>query len=58
MKELADMEQGAPPGCTVKLAKDDDLNVWDVVMDGPPESIYAVSPLLKIEVCGAIRRQY
>jgi ubiquitin-conjugating enzyme E2 D/E len=28
----------------VKLANEDDLNLWDVTMDGPPESPYTVSP--------------
>lgn len=42
MKELADIQSNPPPGCTIKLAKEEDLNVWDVTMDGPPESIYAV----------------
>lgn len=43
MKELGDVQTNPPAGCTIKLAKDEDLNVWDVTMDGPADSIYAVS---------------
>ncbi|KXT10296.1 hypothetical protein AC579_1309 [Pseudocercospora musae] len=41
MKEFAEIQQSPPTGCTIALAKDDDMNLWDAQMEGPPESIYA-----------------
>lgn len=41
-QEFGDITTSPPPGCTVKLAKDDDLNLWDVVMQAPAESVYSV----------------
>lgn len=43
MKELGDVTNTPPPGCSIKLANEDDINLWDVTMDGPPESPYTVS---------------
>jgi len=40
MKELSDISSNSPQGCQIKLANEDDLNLWDVTMDGPPESPY------------------
>lgn len=37
------MNSNPPPGCQVNLAAEGDLNNWEVVMDGPSESVYAVS---------------
>jgi hypothetical protein len=28
-QELGDVNNNPPPGCTIKLAKEDDLNIWD-----------------------------
>lgn len=28
-QELADINTNPPPGCQIKLAKEDDLNLWD-----------------------------
>jgi hypothetical protein len=41
-QEFQENTSNAPPGCSIKLAKEDDMNLWDVVMDGPAESVYAV----------------
>lgn len=41
MKEFQDITSTPPPGCAIKLTKDDDMNLWDVIMDGPSESVYS-----------------
>lgn len=48
MKELGEIQSNPPPGCTIKLAKDEDLNLWDIIMEGPPESVYAVCARTKL----------
>ncbi|WPH01919.1 Ubiquitin-conjugating enzyme E2 11 [Acrodontium crateriforme] len=40
MKEFADIQKDPPPGCIIKLLNEEDMNVWDVVMDGPADSPY------------------
>ncbi|GAB7363094.1 hypothetical protein MBLNU230_g3386t1 [Neophaeotheca triangularis] len=41
MKEFQDIQSNPPPGCTIKLPNEEDLNVWDVYMTGPEDSPYA-----------------
>ncbi|EGP90696.1 unnamed protein product [Zymoseptoria tritici ST99CH_1A5] len=41
MKEFQENTSSAPTGCSIKLAKEDDMNLWDVTMDGPADSAYA-----------------
>lgn len=41
-KELNDITISPPIGCKIKLANEDDLNLWDVTMDGPSDSVYSV----------------
>jgi ubiquitin-protein ligase len=31
-----------PVGCTINLPNDSDINNWEVTMQGPAESVYAV----------------
>ncbi|KAK3050247.1 hypothetical protein LTR09_008636 [Extremus antarcticus] len=40
MKELGEINTNPPPGCAIRLAKEDDINLWDVTMDGPQDSPY------------------
>lgn len=44
MQEFQEITGNPPTGCTVGLQKEDDMNVWDVHMEGPSDSLYAVSP--------------
>lgn len=53
MQELTDVTSNPPQGCKVRLAKEEDLNIWDVTMDGPDDSIYKVSAIQ--EVCLGLR---
>lgn len=41
MKEFQDITGNPPTGCTVGLQREDDMNVWDVHMEGPSDSLYA-----------------
>ncbi|KAM3421304.1 hypothetical protein BST61_g1703 [Cercospora zeina] len=41
MKEFQDITSDPPQGCTVSLQNEDEMNVWDVQMEGPSESVYA-----------------
>ncbi|QIW95122.1 hypothetical protein AMS68_000640 [Peltaster fructicola] len=41
LKELADVNSNPPPGCTIKLPKEEDIFLWEVTMDGPSDSAYA-----------------
>jgi len=41
MKEYSEVQNDPPPGCTIRLPKEDDMLVWDVIMAGPPDSIYS-----------------
>lgn len=43
MQEFQEITGNPPTGCTVGLQKEDDMNVWDVHMEGPSDSLYAVS---------------
>lgn len=45
-QEYADIQNNPPPGCTIKLPNEDDMNVWDVYMTGPEDTPYAVSTFL------------
>lgn len=42
-QELADVNTNPPTGCSIKLPKEDDIFLWEVLMEGPSDSIYAVS---------------
>lgn len=46
LQELTDVNSNPPPGCAIKLATEGDMNLWDVTMDGPEESVYKVSSAL------------
>ena len=35
------MRNNPPPGCKVTLANEEDLTVWEAMMDGPSDSPYA-----------------
>lgn len=41
-QEFADITRAPPEGCAVKLSNEDDMNLWEVTMDGPLGSVYAV----------------
>ncbi|KAM0720849.1 hypothetical protein Q7P37_003134 [Cladosporium fusiforme] len=41
MKELGDINTQPPTGCTINLVNEDDINNWEVTMQGPPDSVYA-----------------
>jgi len=32
-----------PTGCTIELPNESDIHFWEVTMQGPPQSVYAVS---------------
>ncbi|KAF2717057.1 UBC-like protein [Polychaeton citri CBS 116435] len=40
MKELADIQGNPPPGTQVTLANEEDMNVWEVILDGPSGTPY------------------
>lgn len=40
MKELGDINTQPPTGCTINLLNEDDINNWEVTMQGPPDSVY------------------
>lgn len=58
MQEFADITSTPPPGCTIKLAKDDDMNLWDVIMDGPSDSVYSVGILHTSRECSYTNHMY
>lgn len=37
------MNSDPPKGCEIKLPNESDINNWEVHMEGPPDSPYAVS---------------
>ena len=37
------MNNDPPKGCEIKLPNESDINNWEVTMEGPPDSPYAVS---------------
>ncbi|KAM0703508.1 hypothetical protein Q7P35_009447 [Cladosporium inversicolor] len=39
LKELADINQQPPAGCTI-TPNENDINNWEVIMQGPAESVY------------------
>lgn len=41
-QEFQEITSAPPEGCTVALQKENDMNVWDVHMEGPSDSIYQV----------------
>ncbi|PPJ52753.1 hypothetical protein CBER1_10876 [Cercospora berteroae] len=41
MKEFQEITSSPPQGCSVSLQQEDDMNVWDVHMEGPSDSVYA-----------------
>lgn len=41
-QEYGDITSNPPPGTNVKLENEGDLNLWNVTMDGPDESVYKV----------------
>lgn len=36
------MNADPPPGCNIKLPKEEDIFLWEVTMDAPTDSIYHV----------------
>ncbi|KAK4450802.1 ubiquitin-conjugating enzyme/RWD-like protein [Podospora aff. communis PSN243] len=40
-KELADCTTNPPAGMSISLANDSDVHKWHVILDGPPDSVYA-----------------
>lgn len=42
-QELGDLLISPPAGITVSLADESNIYIWKVVMEGPPDSPYAVS---------------
>jgi ubiquitin-protein ligase len=40
-QELAENQSSPPPGCKINLENENDILNWTVIMDGPPDSIYA-----------------
>jgi len=40
-KELNEIKADPPVGMTVGLKDDSDLHVWEILMDGPDQSVYA-----------------
>lgn len=42
-KELTECSTSPPDGTTVRLVDESNLLKWEIVMDGPSESVYAVS---------------
>lgn len=38
-QELGDLSSHSPPGCTVKLANEEDINLWDVTMARCPDTL-------------------
>ncbi|KAF2834911.1 putative ubiquitin conjugating enzyme [Patellaria atrata CBS 101060] len=49
VKELSDVTRSPPPGTRVQLLDESDVHIWEVLMDGPPESVY-VGGHFKIKV--------
>jgi ubiquitin-protein ligase len=41
-KELEECTKNPPEGCKVRLVSEADLFHWEVLMDGPKQSVYAV----------------
>ncbi|KAK3620327.1 hypothetical protein LTR56_005729 [Elasticomyces elasticus] len=41
MKEYAEVTNNPPAGCKISLENEGDMNLWNVVMDAPSDSIYA-----------------
>jgi ubiquitin-conjugating enzyme E2 D/E len=41
-KELAECTKEPPAGTTVRLVDESDFHNWEILMDGPEQSIYAV----------------
>jgi ubiquitin-protein ligase len=42
-KELTECMNSPPAGTKVRLLDDGDLHKWEIFMDGPEQSVYAVS---------------
>jgi ubiquitin-protein ligase len=47
-KEFSECSQSPPPGISVRLVDESDLLKWEIMMDGPSESVYAVSQGLNL----------
>ncbi|KAK5286179.1 ubiquitin-conjugating enzyme/RWD-like protein [Cryomyces antarcticus] len=41
MKELSEITQSPPQGMKVSLVDESDVHVWEILMDGPEQSVYA-----------------
>jgi ubiquitin-protein ligase len=41
MQELADINNQPPAGCTINT-NENDINNWEIIMQGPAESVYEV----------------
>jgi len=39
LKELADINKEPPTGCTISTS-DNDINNWEIIMQGPADSVY------------------
>lgn len=50
LKELGELQRSPPAGITVSLADESDIYKWNVVMEGPADSPYAVSVLQAISL--------
>lgn len=42
LKELGEIQSDPPEGIKVSLKDDSDLHTWQILMDGPEQSAYAV----------------
>ena len=40
-QELQDIQTNPPPGCTLHLPNESDLNLWEISMSGPSDSPYS-----------------
>ncbi|KAI9699895.1 MAG: hypothetical protein M1820_006957 [Bogoriella megaspora] len=41
VKELTEVTNDPPPGCKVRLVDESDVHVWEILMDGPEQSVYS-----------------
>ncbi|KAK4991089.1 hypothetical protein LTR50_002019 [Elasticomyces elasticus] len=49
-KELADITTNPPEGTKVKLADESNIFIWEVLLDGPEESVYAQGGHFKLKL--------
>jgi ubiquitin-conjugating enzyme E2 D/E len=42
VKEFAECSQSPPPGTSVRLVDEADVLKWEILIDGPEQSVYAV----------------